>query len=182
MFGDAMLVAPYLEEGDHERSLYLPNGDWYHFFDHQLYQGGQEIVVESSHWYELPVFVKAGIVVPLTLGKNSPVPGKSYFKAPGTKQYENEAIKGFRVYPKADGTLVQDDFVSGLKVRKYKTSLEVWTSNDKAAHIEVLNTERPGEVTLNNQKLKEAFSWEEMMEAKESYYYDKVARKLYCHN
>jgi len=61
--GDRLLVAPILNE-EKERSLYLPPGEWYDFFSHEHFEGGQWIT-RSCSMEEIPVYVRAGTVVPL---------------------------------------------------------------------------------------------------------------------
>ncbi|MEI6518562.1 MAG: TIM-barrel domain-containing protein [bacterium] len=61
-FGPDMLVAPVLST-DKERTIYLPEGEWYEFETAKIVSGGQEITrnVELS---EVPVYVKAGSIIP----------------------------------------------------------------------------------------------------------------------
>jgi alpha-glucosidase (family GH31 glycosyl hydrolase) len=65
--GRDLLVAPVVEEGATSRRLYLPHGRWCDFWT------GAE--VDGNQWLEtpvaldrIPVFVRAGAVVPLNLG------------------------------------------------------------------------------------------------------------------
>jgi alpha-glucosidase len=63
--GDNILVAPLFND-DGDRSLYLPKGLWYDFFDEQRpVPGGREIEHESVPLHRLPVYVRAGAVIPL---------------------------------------------------------------------------------------------------------------------
>ncbi|GAB4469021.1 MAG: glycoside hydrolase family 31 protein [Anaerolineae bacterium] len=64
LFGSAILVAPIVEQGAASRSIYLPCGEWYDFWSNQLHQGGQTIEV-SAPLDTLPLFVRAGSVIPL---------------------------------------------------------------------------------------------------------------------
>src|SRR5215813_2259168 len=63
--GDNLLVAPlFNDRGD--RKVYLPNGLWYDFFHEQKPEsGGREIERESVPLNRLPVYVRAGAVIPL---------------------------------------------------------------------------------------------------------------------
>lgn len=62
-FGAHLLVAPVTEEGSSKKSLYLPKGRWYYYFNHQCYEGGKnrEILTPLN---EMPLFVKGGSVLP----------------------------------------------------------------------------------------------------------------------
>jgi alpha-glucosidase len=63
--GDDLMVAPlFNDHGD--RKLYLPNGLWYDFFGEQAPQvGGREIERTAVPLDRLPVYVRAGAVIPL---------------------------------------------------------------------------------------------------------------------
>src|SRR5262249_18554099 len=63
--GDDLLVAPlFNDRGD--RKVYLPNGLWYDFFHEQKPEaGGVEIERSSVPLNRLPVYVRAGAVIPL---------------------------------------------------------------------------------------------------------------------
>jgi alpha-D-xyloside xylohydrolase len=97
MFGPAFLVAPVTEQGATSRAVYLPAGaDWYNYWTNERIRGGQTVKV-SAPIDTLPLFVRAGSIVPL----GEPV------------QSTNEAQKlaRVRVYRGADGefTLYDDD-------------------------------------------------------------------------
>ncbi len=61
--GNAFLVAPIYEPGTEQRTVYLPEGLWYHFMDGAEYEGGQTWFIESPI-NSFPVFVKAGSIIP----------------------------------------------------------------------------------------------------------------------
>ena len=97
MFGPAFLVAPVTEQGATSRSVYLPAGtDWYNFWTGQRIRGGQTIKV-SAPIDTLPLFVRAGSIVPL----GEPVESTS----------QTQKLARVRVYRGADGdfTLYDDD-------------------------------------------------------------------------
>jgi len=62
--GDALLVAPVLEEGASRRSAYLPTGTWYDFWTDARTEGPTHVEVEAP-LDRIPVFVRAGSVVPM---------------------------------------------------------------------------------------------------------------------
>jgi alpha-D-xyloside xylohydrolase len=97
MFGPAFLVAPLIEQGATSRTVYLPAGaDWYNYWTNERVHGGQAIQV-SAPIDTLPLFVRAGSIVPLGEAIES------------TNQPQE--IASLRVYPGADAvfTLYQDD-------------------------------------------------------------------------
>jgi alpha-D-xyloside xylohydrolase len=97
MFGPAFLVAPVTEQGAVSRQVYLPAGaDWYNFWTNQRFSGGQTITV-SAPIDTLPLFVRAGSILPLGSSVES--------------THEKQAIAKVRIYPgaNADFTLFSDD-------------------------------------------------------------------------
>ena len=46
-FGDDMFVAPVIDKGARTRTLYLPDGDWVHFWSGEPYSGGRTYTVDS---------------------------------------------------------------------------------------------------------------------------------------
>ncbi|WP_026527408.1 glycoside hydrolase family 31 protein [Butyrivibrio sp. VCD2006] len=64
MLGDSLMVCPVVRCED-KRTVYLPeNNGWYDFYTHKYYDGGQEIECECD-LYSIPVFVKAGSLIPV---------------------------------------------------------------------------------------------------------------------
>ena len=97
MYGPAFLVAPVTEQGATKRTVYLPAGcDWYNYWTNERLHGGQTIETDAPI-DTLPLFVRAGSIVPL---------GSDVLSAD-----EPQSIASVRVYPGADGsfTLFQDD-------------------------------------------------------------------------
>ncbi|MGA2571130.1 MAG: TIM-barrel domain-containing protein [Terracidiphilus sp.] len=97
MFGPAFLVAPVTEQGATSRKVYLPAGtDWFNYWTNEQLKGGQTVDV-AAPIDTLPLFVRAGSIVPQ-----------------GTEilsTEEPQKIARVLVYPGADGdfTLYNDD-------------------------------------------------------------------------
>jgi alpha-D-xyloside xylohydrolase len=97
MFGPAFLVAPVTEQGATSRQVYLPAaGDWYNYWTNERFKGGQTIKV-SAPIDTLPLFVRAGSIVPLGSAVQS--------------THDKQSIEKVRIYPGADAsfTLFSDD-------------------------------------------------------------------------
>ena len=97
MYGPAFLVAPVTEQGATQRAVYLPAGcDWYNYWTNKRFQGGQTISAVAPI-DTLPLFVRAGSIIPL---------GSEVKSAD-----QPQSIASVRVYPGANGsfTLFQDD-------------------------------------------------------------------------
>jgi alpha-glucosidase len=69
MVGGDLLVAPVFEPGARRRTLYLPRGvhaaGWYDFWSGEYHAGGQTITVDAP-LERLPLFVRAGALLPTT--------------------------------------------------------------------------------------------------------------------
>ena len=61
LLGDAILVAPLLEEDAVSREVYLPEGIWYDFFEGTEYRGKQKIIAGGNK--KLPVFIRKGFKI-----------------------------------------------------------------------------------------------------------------------
>ena len=103
MFGDDVLVNPItapMTDGKAEKSVWLPSGnDWYEVTSGTLLSGGQT-VSRSFHIDEMPVYVKAGAIIPLYSDTLKNLNGK------------NDAVT-FAVFPSKGGsaqaTLYEDE-------------------------------------------------------------------------
>jgi alpha-glucosidase (family GH31 glycosyl hydrolase) len=66
MFGDALLVAPVVEEGVDAWPVYLPEGEWRELWSGEI-QHGPAVVKMNVPFDRIPVFQKQGSVLPLHL-------------------------------------------------------------------------------------------------------------------
>ncbi len=88
MFGPAFLVAPVTEQGATSRKVYLPAGtDWYNYWTNERVKGGQTITV-AAPIDTIPLFVRAGSIIPLGSEVES--------------THEKQSIAKVRVYPGAE--------------------------------------------------------------------------------
>jgi alpha-glucosidase len=63
LFGPSILVCPCESTRD-VLKVFLPEGDWYSIYNGHKYAGNQEVFIESPI-HRLPVFIKAGSVLPM---------------------------------------------------------------------------------------------------------------------
>lgn len=83
LLGDALLVAPILEENQSLRTVRLPAGKWYRFWDDTEYQGPGEVEMDAS-LEQIPLLVRDGRILPmaegdkLTLHVYAPEPDSSH--------------------------------------------------------------------------------------------------------
>ncbi|MBV9339748.1 MAG: DUF5110 domain-containing protein, partial [Acidobacteria bacterium] len=122
MFGPAFLVAPVTEQGATSRAVYLPSGaDWYNYWTNERVHGGLLAHVDAPI-DRLPLFVRAGSIVPL----GEPVDSSS----------KSQKISGLRIYGGADGafTLYQDEGTT-YTYEKGEAQLTYFKWDDRAQRL-----------------------------------------------
>jgi alpha-glucosidase len=97
MLGPSVLIAPVLDRGVRERSVYLPEGSWFDWHDGARFTGPRRVRVPAP-LERLPLFVRGGAVLPT----RSPVRH--------VDEVSDEPLV-LEVFPGADATLdlVEDD-------------------------------------------------------------------------
>jgi len=120
MYGPAFLVAPVTEQGATQRTVYLPAGcDWYNYWTNERLYGGQTILADAPI-DTLPLFVKAGSIVPLGSEVDS--------------TQDTQKIASVRVYSGANGSFsLYDDDGKTYAYEKGAGSITKLTWDD-AAH------------------------------------------------
>ncbi|MFH6988561.1 glycoside hydrolase family 31 protein [Flavobacterium collinsii] len=63
IFGNQILVCPILEPNAVGRRMYIPRGEWYNYWTNEFSMGGREVWIDTK-FDEIPVFVKAGAIIP----------------------------------------------------------------------------------------------------------------------
>ena len=101
MFGQHLLVAPIVEPGQTSRPVYLPEGEWYDFHTDEYYESEGRYFVVDAPMDRIPVFVRAGAVIPML--EDAPL---------NTKDYAPKKIQLHFYVPKRDGlyeSLLRED-------------------------------------------------------------------------
>lgn len=105
MYGPSFLVAPIYqntaadkEGNDIRNGIYLPAGIWYDFFSGDTYEGGRILNDVAAPLWKLPLFVKAGAIIPMVNANNNP-------------SQIDRSRRVFELYPKGQSsfTLYDDD-------------------------------------------------------------------------
>jgi alpha-glucosidase (family GH31 glycosyl hydrolase) len=101
LWGPNILVAPIFDQRFVPRHIYLPRGVWYDFWSGHPINGGREIWRPFADISIMPLYVRAGTILPL-----GPV-----------KQHTGEEVNGpltLQIYPGADGKFMvyEDDGIS----------------------------------------------------------------------
>ncbi|MDP2068957.1 MAG: glycoside hydrolase family 31 protein [Lutibacter sp.] len=63
VFGEKILACPITEPNAKGRRMYVPEGNWYNFWDNSLVIGGNEVWVDAD-LDSMPIFVKEGAIIP----------------------------------------------------------------------------------------------------------------------
>ncbi len=66
VFGDHILVCPISQEGSDGRWMYVPDGEWYYFWTDERIEGDKEEVWVDAPLNQIPMFVRAGAIIPLS--------------------------------------------------------------------------------------------------------------------
>jgi glycosyl hydrolase family 31/uncharacterized protein DUF5110 len=131
LWGRDLLVAPVVTRGATDRTLYLPQGDWYDFWTEHGMHGGREIT-RAVDLETTPLYVRAGAILPL-----GPV-----------KQYTTEPVDGpltLIVYPGADGrgSVYQDDGRScGYQRGEWMRILMEWSDARRRLSLRLASASR----------------------------------------
>ena len=132
LWGDNFLVAPVLQPGASQRSIYLPAGQWWDYWTNQQIEGGTE-ASRPVDLKTMPLYVKSGAVVPFG-------PVRQY-----TTELVNEPLD-LLVYPGADGrfTLYEDDGESFLYEKGEFTRIACeWKDRERTLTLRVDPAGRP---------------------------------------
>ena len=144
MFGKSLMICPvtepmyFVEESEplkgtaKTRMVYLPEGiEWYDFYTGEKYQGGQTIVADAPI-ERIPVYVKAGSIVPMA------VPGNSAEETLGGKI---ELV----VYPGQDAEYdFYEDAGDGYDYEQGKYSITHMEWNDAEKKFSIGEPDSPG--------------------------------------
>ncbi len=131
LLGPDILVAPVCEPGKDHRALYLPPGEWYHFWSERAYQGGRWVMVPAPYG-QPPVFIRGGAVLPMW-------PIRQHTKGPEPEEMFLDVWPGSIL----SGELVEDDGTS----RRYRQGEEAritFAGSETSKHLNLFIGEPHG--------------------------------------
>jgi alpha-glucosidase len=64
LFGDDLLIAPVIKQGEQQREVYLPRGDWYDYWSGRPIAGPADLTAKAP-LDRVPIYVRAGAVIPM---------------------------------------------------------------------------------------------------------------------
>ena len=152
LLGDRLLVAPVVTEGSITRTLYLPRGAWVNYWSGEIVQGGRDLTVPAP-LEEIPLFAKAGSVIPFTRPDldtlATDLAGEKY------RTLDNTLI--WRIFPSRQAATTSFAVYDGAKVSVETTGTAVrveGTAPDPRQYDIVMTMDKaPGEVLLSGRRL-----------------------------
>lgn len=200
LFGSNFLVAPIYQStssdekgNDIRNNIYLPSGYWIDYFTGQAYEGDRIINSYQAPIWKLPVFVKAGAIIPLAnpsnniseINKNLRIYefypyGKSTFT-----EYDDDGISNKYLKKEGATTIIESQVINNkatLTLQPTVGSFEGMTK-EKATEFIVNINERPKKITIEVRnalkknkieklKLQEVNNIEEFNKGQNVYFYD----------
>lgn len=137
MYGDDFLVAPIYQntaadkEGNDVRNgIYLPVGTWYDYYTGATYAGGKILNDYDAPLWKLPIFVKAGAIIPEVNANNNP-------------SQIDRSQRVFEIYPQGSSefTLYDDDGTTDAYLRGDSATTRI-TSDLNAKGILTLHIDK----------------------------------------
>lgn len=194
LYGPYFLVAPIYqatkadEQGNDIRNgIYLPEGEWVDYFSGEVYQGGRVINNYASPLWKLPVFVKNGAIIPMTLPNNnvSEVDKKlriyelyPYGQSTFTEYDDDGVTEEYRL-GKGVSTLIESNVdAKGEAIVTIHPAQGDFNGfiKEKATEFRINVTEKPKKISVtigkNKIKLTEASSMDEYLQKENVYFYD----------
>ncbi|MEO8885811.1 MAG: TIM-barrel domain-containing protein [Mucilaginibacter sp.] len=132
LWGRDLLIAPVYKKGATSRTVYLPKGDWYDWWENKKMEGNKRIkrLVDLSI---LPIYVRAGAIIPV-----DPV-----------RQYTAEKVAGpttLKIFTGADGSFIlyEDDGSSQDYLKGKSPQIKiVWNDKEKILTLAPDKTKTP---------------------------------------
>ncbi|TDO46349.1 alpha-glucosidase (family GH31 glycosyl hydrolase) [Kribbella sp. VKM Ac-2527] len=173
MFGRQLLVAPITTQGATSKSVYLPAGEWYDFWNGGRAQGAGTKVYNADT-STIPVYAKAGAIVPLNLNANYELGGTI---GNSVDTYTNLT---FRVYP--SGTTNYAYFEDSANQTRTVTSTENFAGHQVTVSVPPLATKstlqvastQPTSVTKDGATMTAHATLAALQAATEGWYWDSI--------
>jgi len=160
-FGDQMIVAPVTTKGAQTRVIYLPEGEWYDYWDGKKYEGSRYYNVETP-LEKLPIYVKSGAIIPMqdevSKDDNKPFGNITLDLFPGIagsfELYEDDNLSEEYTKGKYASTKVETSRLNNtLKISIYKSEGE-YNIPDRSYIMKIRTSEAPKSVSLGTRNLK----------------------------
>jgi alpha-glucosidase (family GH31 glycosyl hydrolase) len=195
LYGPNFLVAPIYKDtkadaqgNDIRNGIYLPAGTWIDYFTGDQYEGGKILNHFETPIWKLPVFVKSGAIIPMTLPNNHVTEiNKSlrvYEVYPAGKtsfiEYDDDGLTEAYKEGKGVTTLIESSVTNNtatITINAAKGSFDGFVK-DKATQFRINVTQPPtavkAKVGSRVVTLKKATSKENFENSSNAYYYDEA--------
>lgn len=188
LLGGDYLVAPVFTKSAVRNGIYLPEGDqWVDYWTGKLYEGGQVVNGHPAPLEQLPIFVRAGAVVPqgITARNASLVPEDSPITLSVYPQGESEFAlyeddKVTRAYADGESSTQEFTVMAPEAGKKGTVTVEIGERDGEYAGkadarpylIEAHTGSEPKNVAVDDTKLRKLDSLEELEAASSGWVYD----------
>lgn len=194
LWGESLLVAPVMEEGQASMTQLLPEGYWFDFWTDELAEGGKPTTVELS-LEKMPVWVKAGSIIPMSdiegnLSTYNPASlNLHYYPHPSVEQSDYELYEddGMHTNPVADDAFQllvfsANNRANGLELTLYKRS-EAGSYEGEPAERSITwvihQASKPTRVAAGEDELSAVSNKEALQQQAAAYMWEKETQKLY---
>jgi alpha-glucosidase len=187
MFGEDLLIAPVFQENQTARKVYFPAGEWYDFWTDEKISGPLEKLVDAP-LDKMPIFVKAGAVVPMQEAmqyvdqkKIDPLILHIYPKQGVNLDslYEDDGVS-FN-YEKGGYCITAFKLTVDQKKISFRTDRQIgnYSIEERACLVKIHNIKLvPLNVDLNGEKLKKFTSTDQLIEKESGWYYESQYKVL----
>lgn len=173
-FGSEMIVAPIIERDATARDVYLPKGDWHDFWTGERHQGGALLHWANGDASRIPVFVRAGSVVPMLADDPDTLCDPDYVDNAGLRTAGNDLLLLVHPGPASSFTMYDD---TELAQEAGTRSVSVTSAGRQLQlHIRIANP--PPAVTLGTAALPQVAVQDVAITAA-GWGYDAAAKLLY---
>lgn len=127
LLGDDLLVAPVVEPGDVNSGcamteVWIPPGQWIHWYTGRLYEGPR-VVAQVTPLDEIPLFARAGAIVPMAKDRAPGSEGDDGRRFPPAERPLETLVLNIFPADRSEGRLYEDDGVSD----GYRRGEHAWT-------------------------------------------------------
>lgn len=167
LFGDSLLVAPVVDEGQTVKPVYLPAGEWIDWSSGKHYAGGQTIEhqADAKGWSDIPLYVRAGAIIPTE-------PAMDYvdehpLTAPEVELFPAATASGFDYYDD-DGTTYSYEqgeyFLQSMQMQEHADRIDFTLAAPQGSYKPALRSwllkfhGRPAHAVRSNGRSLEAFA------------------------
>ncbi|WP_141431970.1 glycoside hydrolase family 31 protein [Bacillus sp. 03113] len=188
MFGDSMMLAPVVKQGQTSREVYLPKDvNWTDYWTGKEYTGGQTITVDAPLGH-LPIFVKKESIIP-TREVQQYTDEKPLTNLVLDTYVDEEASYTFyeddgetENYKKGEYNLTEFEVEREQNLIKFEQEKKVTSFKDSKLQqytLKLNNVEKPSKVKAGNNDYQEVGSLAETQGKTNTFFYDTNAKTLY---